>query len=190
MRSRPRSSTWSRRSKPVPHDVLVRAAHAKVYPLPLLRLCLAAYRLHRAIGVDGNYSRKLLATRDILAGAGFAALELRLLLLDLMQILRQKWGPELVLKLYVDDLTLAWRTRPGLLIRNLVAVIEFVVFFLERVLRMEVSRKKSNVVADTPAIAVAISQQVNNEVVKPAFHAKHLGSDLMAEQEDRRYNSR
>ena len=116
----------------VPHDVLVRAAHAKGYPLPLLRLCLAAYRLQRAIGVDGIYSRKVVATRGITAGAGFAALELRLLLLDLMQILQQRWGPELVLKLYVDDLTLAWRARPDLLIRNLIAVIEFVVFFMER----------------------------------------------------------
>ncbi len=26
----------------VPHEVVVRAAHAKGYPLPLLRLCLAA----------------------------------------------------------------------------------------------------------------------------------------------------
>jgi hypothetical protein len=73
----------------VPHDVLVRAAHAKGYPLPLLRLCLAAYRLHRAVGVDGIYSRKVLATRGITAGAGFAALELRLLLLDLMQLLQK-----------------------------------------------------------------------------------------------------
>ena len=145
----------------------------------MLRLCLAAYRLHRAIGVDGIYSRKVLATRGITAGAGFAALELRLLLLDLMQILQQKWGPELVLKLYVDDLTLAWRARPDLLIRNLVAVIEFVVFFRERVLWMEVSRKKSNVVASTPSVAVAIAEQVKNEVIKPAFHAKLLGSGFV-----------
>ena len=40
----------------VPHDVLVRAAHAKGYPLPLLRLCLAAYRLTRVIGVAGIVS--------------------------------------------------------------------------------------------------------------------------------------
>ena len=118
---------------------------------------LAAYRLHRAVGVDGIYSRTVLATRGITAGAGFAAPELRLLLLDLMQLLQKKWGPELVLKLYVDDLTLAWRARPDLLIRNLVTVVEFVIFFMKRILMMEVSRNKSNVVASTPSIAVAIS---------------------------------
>ena len=79
----------------VPHDVLVRAAHAKGYPLPLLRLCLAAYRLHRAIGVDGIYSRKILATRGITAGAGFAALELRLLLHDLMRFCSRSGAPSL-----------------------------------------------------------------------------------------------
>jgi len=46
----------------VPHDVLVKAAHAKKYPLILLRLCLAAYRLQRTIGVDGIFSRKVSAT--------------------------------------------------------------------------------------------------------------------------------
>ena len=101
----------------VPHDVLVKAAHAKKYPLILLRLCLAAYRLQRTIGVDGIFSRKVSATRGITAGAGFAALELRLLLLDLIVILQSKWGPELVIKLYVADLTLAIRSNPAELIR-------------------------------------------------------------------------
>ena len=44
---------------------------------------------------------------------------------------------------------------------------------------MQVSKKKSNVVASSPAIAVAIAQRVKNKVVKPAFHAKLLGSDLV-----------
>ena len=101
----------------VPHDVLVKAAHEKTYPLPLLRLCLAAYRLSRAIGVDGIFSRKVRATRGIRAGAGFAALELRLLLLDLIVILQKRWSPELLIKLYVDDLTLALRANPAELIR-------------------------------------------------------------------------
>ena len=77
----------------VPHEVLVQATHAKNYPLPILHLCLAAYRLSRTIGVDGIFSRTVVATRGITAGAGFAALELRLLLLDLMIILEKKWGP-------------------------------------------------------------------------------------------------
>ena len=44
---------------------------------------------------------------------------------------------------------------------------------------MEVSRKKSHVVASALAIAVAIAQRVKGQVVKPAFHAKLLGGDLV-----------
>jgi len=60
----------------------------------------------------------------------------------------------------------------------MVIVVSFVVYFLEVVLRMQVSKKKSNVVASTPSVAVAIALEVTNAAVKPAFHAKLLGSDL------------
>ena len=86
--------------------------------------------------------------------------------------MQNKWSPDLVLKLYVDDLTLAIRANPAELIRKLVVIIEFVVFYLEKILRMEVSRKKSVVVASSPAIAVAIAQKAKDNVVSPAFHAK------------------
>ena len=42
-------------SETVPQDVLVRAAHAKNYPLPLLRLCMAAYRLSRALASTASF---------------------------------------------------------------------------------------------------------------------------------------
>ena len=61
----------------------------------------------------------------------------------------------------------------------MVVILNFVVAFMEQTLLMEVSRKKSNVIASSPAIAVAIAQRVDNHVVKPAFHAKLLGGDLV-----------
>ena len=127
----------------------------------------------------GIFSRKVGATRGITAGAGFAALELRRLFLDLIVILQKKCGPELVIKLYVDDLRPALRSNPAELIRLMVMVVNFVVYFLEVVLRMQVSKKKSNVVASTPSVAVAIALEVTNAAVKPAFHAKLLCSDLV-----------
>ena len=49
----------------VPHWVLAEAAKLKGYPTTILRLSLAAYRLQRTIGVDGVYSRTIVATRGI-----------------------------------------------------------------------------------------------------------------------------
>ena len=56
----------------VPHWVLVEAAKLNGYPMVILQLSLAAYRLARSIGVDGVYSRLIIATRGITARSGFA----------------------------------------------------------------------------------------------------------------------
>ena len=93
----------------VPHHILVSIAIALGYPLPLLRLCLASYRLKRSIGIEGVYSKTVVATRGITAGSGTAATELKLLLLPLMRMLEEQWANSLVAKVYVDDLTLLVR---------------------------------------------------------------------------------
>ena len=61
----------------VPHHLLAVAAARKGYPLVLLRLSLAAYRMQRVIGIEGVFSRLLIATRGITAGSGTATTELR-----------------------------------------------------------------------------------------------------------------
>jgi hypothetical protein len=71
----------------VPHHILVQIAIQLGYPLALLRLCLASYRLQRSIGIEGVYSKAVTATRGITAGSGTAATELKLLLLPLMKVL-------------------------------------------------------------------------------------------------------
>ena len=95
----------------VPHLVLIYAARALQYPLWLLRLSLAAYRMTRRIGVSGVYSRACRATRGITAGSGFAVVELRILLFSCIeatydtfeQLKREHW-----LWAYVDDITIVW----------------------------------------------------------------------------------
>ena len=67
----------------VTHHILVQIAIELGYPLVLLRLCLASYRLRRTIGIEGVYSDHVVATRGITAGSGTAATELTLLLLPL-----------------------------------------------------------------------------------------------------------
>ena len=74
----------------VPHHILVQIAIELGYPLVLLRLCFASYRLKRTIGVEGVYSDTVVATRGITAGSGTAATELKLLLLALMKLLEMQ----------------------------------------------------------------------------------------------------
>ena len=157
----------------------MRCAHETGYPLVLLRLCLAAYRLQRAVGVEGVFAKKVVATRGITAGAGFAALELRLLLLKMMRLLQIKWSRTLVAKLDVDDLTLLVRGPTAMVVRTLGEILNWVVDYFERILKMEVSRKKSTVVASRPSIAVAIALLVDDAIVKPVSYAKLLGDDAV-----------
>ena len=69
------------------------------------RLSLASNRLPRALGINGAYSRLVVAALGIIAGSGFATTELRLLLLDVAIDLDARW-PHLDVTLYVDDMML------------------------------------------------------------------------------------
>jgi hypothetical protein len=110
----------------VPHAILVLLAFEKGYSMLLLRLSIAAYRLKRAIGIEAVYSCLLIATRGITAGSGFATAELKALLLTLMELLHHKWAGELILKLYVDDLTITVVGLPKVVVFTMIRVIGFV----------------------------------------------------------------
>ena len=56
----------------VQHHLVVRAAIKHGYNLTVLRLSLAAYRAPRVIGINGVFSRLIVATTGITAGSGFA----------------------------------------------------------------------------------------------------------------------
>ena len=86
----------------VPHATLVLQAHALGYNLRLLRVSLAAYRLPRAVGLEGVYSQRVVAARGITAGAGHAVVELRLLLSDLWDRVH-RMHRSVPLTVYVDD---------------------------------------------------------------------------------------
>ena len=64
----------------VPHEWLIAQGVRFRYPLLVLRLSIRAYRLHRALVVEGICSALLRATRGITAGSGFATTELRVLI--------------------------------------------------------------------------------------------------------------
>jgi hypothetical protein len=110
----------------VPHHLLAVAAARKGYPLVLLRLSLAAYRMQRVIGIEGVFSRLLVATRGITAGAGMATTELRLLLIDVIIVADRNW-PLAQLVLYVDDLTVTASAAAEVAVRVVAEVVNFIV---------------------------------------------------------------
>ena len=65
----------------IPHWLLVREARRLNYPLWLIRLALATYRLHRVLRVGQALSEVIRATRGITAGSGTATTEMRLVMI-------------------------------------------------------------------------------------------------------------
>ena len=164
----------------IPHDLLVIAAGQKGYSMVILRLSLAAYRLWRSVGIDGVFSRRVRAVRGITAGSGFATSELRLLLQGVVERVQKNWSPSKVgLKLYVDDLTIAVSGLPAWASRLLAVVVDFIVHVLQVELRLEVSAKKSKVVASKGSLALAVVAHMRSQKARAASHAKLLGTGVV-----------
>ena len=163
----------------VPHDVIAAAARVRGYPLCILRLSLAAHRLRRSLGVDGVYSRLIRATRGITDGSGLATTELRVMLTGTMEELQERWAGLLTLKLFVDDLTIAACGLPKVVVATLVSALDFGIGRLEGDFRMEVSAKKSKLVAGRPALAEAVASRLTAKRIGTATGAKLLGTDAV-----------
>ncbi len=161
----------------VPHAILARCAIALGFPAALIQLSLAAYRLARALGVDGAYSRLIVATRGITAGAGFATVELELLLYETMHYMHSRWATVLTIKVYVDGITLAACGLPEKVIRIMVQALDYLVDRLENTLGMDVSQAKSKVIAGRPSVAAAVIQRLENGKLTQTRQAKMLGTD-------------
>ena len=68
----------------VPHAILARKAAKLGYPLWILRLPLAAYRLPRSLRIAGVYSFLVVACRGATTGSGTATAEMKIMVVDII----------------------------------------------------------------------------------------------------------
>ncbi len=161
----------------VPHDVLAREAEQLGYPLQLLRLSLASYRLPRVLSADGAFSAEVIAERGIAAGSGLATAELRVLLIRLLDRVRAIY-PSIKLSAYVDDISAdATSTSP-----NVVATVSgagrmLCQGLLDLGLRLSTSGK-CIVIATAPTVARQVAHRLADFGVKAADRAKNLGTGI------------
>ena len=126
----------------IPHEHIVAAAAKLGFNMWVLRLSLASYRLSRAIGVDGVYSRLVVATCGITAGSVFATYELKVLLLGICDETYRLF-PSIDLKLYVDDLTISCWGHKVEVLCTVANATRHIVRHMEDKLGLEVSKTKS-----------------------------------------------
>ena len=87
----------------VPHWVLIREGLALGYPLWLLRLSLATYKMKRVVRVRKIVSGLIWAFRGMTAGSGFATTEMRVVMINLVEKALQA-HPSVSPTVFVDDL--------------------------------------------------------------------------------------
>ncbi len=162
----------------VPHHVLAQEAEEVGYPLPLLRLALAAYRLPRALAIGGVHSALVEAERGIAAGSGLATTELRVLLLRLLDRVKRKC-PQVRLSAYVDDLT---ADSTGSATTAPQAVVEAGRLLCEGVvgLGLKLSVGKCKVLASSTAAGKTVAEGLAQWGVQVASQAKALGVGVAA----------
>ena len=88
----------------IPYRILLREADRLGYPLRLLRLAIATYKLPRVIRVGESVSDLVWATRGIVAGSGVATTEMRLVMVDIVDKALEV-HPTVQPTLFVDDLS-------------------------------------------------------------------------------------
>ena len=144
----------------------------------ILRLSLAAYKLGRAIIVDGVCSVLLWATSSITAGLVHAASELRVLLIQRLDETAARHRI-VTLMVYVDD-TGVEAAGPDLAVKR--AVIGATKYFTRCAenMGMEVSTIKNGCVASSTQLAQYIINDLLNLKAKVQLRAKSLGGALGA----------
>ena len=88
----------------IPHWLLLQEAKALGYPVWMLKLSVATYRLKRVLRIGTVVSNIVVALRGITAGSGFATTEMKLVMLRL--VLRTGLAhPTVTPTLFVGDLS-------------------------------------------------------------------------------------
>ncbi len=160
----------------VPHQWLLRQGARYAYPLRVLRLSIAAYRLSRCITIDGCCSILMLAGRGITAGSVHATIELRMLLIEWLDDTFRMYKL-LVLTVYVDDTSMESSGSLETVVKTVVGAVKYFTSALIGI-GMEFSLTKNVILASRPAMANDILAQLPGLCFNVAGNAKSLGGAL------------
>ena len=164
----------------VPHWVLIREGLALGYPLWLLRLSIATYKMSRVLRVRKVVSGLVWAFRGMTAGSGFATTEMRVVMINLVERALQA-HPSVTPTIFVDDLA-AESAGPDKWIKTeLGGFIEIIVDGF-KANRFELSGTKSLVTASTDGLGKMMVDlwQESGICIKYASKVKSLGVGLGA----------
>lgn len=163
----------------IPHHVLLREALRLGYPVLLLQLAVATYRLLSVIRVDDAMSAVIQAIQGIVAGSGSAATEMRLLMTDVIDS-ALKVFPTVTPTVFVDDVAAETDdVDKEVVVSNLVGFLRSVCCRLTAD-GLEISPTKSQGTSSVGEVGRSIAAKFAGFGVKFAQRVKALGIGLGA----------
>ena len=162
----------------VPHDFLAQNAHEFRYPIMMLKLSIAAYKLGRVIVVEGICSYIMYAVRGITAGSVLATVELRVLLIKSVDLVIYRHSTVDV-TVYVDDTSIESYGHPKFVVPEVIAATKCLVNEFTR-MRLGLSDTKNICCASKLSLAQEVIRKVPGAHLKPASQAKSLGAAISA----------
>ena len=162
----------------IPYRVLLREAIRLGYPLRLLRLAIATYKLPRVIRVGGAYSDLVWAVRGIVAGSGNATSEMRLVMIDIVDGALEV-HPSVTPTLFVDDLSEELAGEEDTIVGELGGFTDLVIHRIQED-GMEVSTTKSVISASHPTLGTAMVDRLEHRKINCTLRVKSLGVGLAA----------
>ena len=160
----------------VPHDWLVRQGSRYAYPMQILKLSIAAYRLARCIVIDGICSVLMVVGRGITAGSVHATIELRLLLIEWLDKTVNLF-PLISITVYEDDTSLESSGSSRTVVEAVVGVVKHFTLALISI-GMDFSPTKNVIMASHTDIACNILSQLPGLNLSVVHNAKSLGGAL------------
>ena len=162
----------------IPYKVFLREADRLGYPVRMIRLAIATYRLPRVIRVGASYSDIIIAVRGIVAGSGLATTEMRICMIDCVDSALAA-HPTIEPTLFVADLS---GERDG----SHKVIVQEIGGFIEKVAKrvhedgMELSHTKSVVTASNPQLGAEMLQRLRPQAITYTLRVKSLGFGMAA----------
>ncbi len=165
----------------VNREVLLKRADASGFPLPVLRLSLAAYSAPRVLALDGRIARELTAREGVGAGCGLACTYVKIYVLEPMDRLMHRLPPSVSMDLHVDDYALSCEAESEEQVaRDLAAAQGLLKEVIECELGATISVPKAALVASSMRLAKAIGAAVGELAGPIRKAAPNLGTDATA----------
>ena len=162
----------------IQHRHLVKQAVKLGYPMWMIRLSIATYRMRRVLRIGEAVSDTVVATRGITAGSGTATPEMRLAMIDIIDRALEEY-PCVDPTLYVDDVSAEVAGPEDWVESNLVGFIRSVCDGVQEA-GMEISTSKSVCTASSPSLTHRIAGQLGEYSISPVVRTKSLGFGLAA----------